>query len=227
MKRNTRYGLADLITGSLLQAEADGCACARDAAHVESGAVTNVVASAETINPHIAIGAVRGFPRRQALCTRFPIPLSSFKDRAEFPRSRRVRSRLPITLAPIAGATPDLRYDSLRSRRQIYADLDRHSHAALAEAKAGGCNASLWFELAKAREKDHFADAAEIYCYLLDDIVKQSNNRAYDEAAALVKKVRSLMRRTEQEKEFAAWLDAARVKHKATRNFMQRLDAIQ
>lgn len=101
------------------------------------------------------------------------------------------------------------------------------SDAALAEAKTGGCTGSLWFDLAKAREKDHPADAAEIYRSRLDGIVEQKNNRAYDEAAALIKKIRGLMRRTKQEKEFAAWLEAVRIRHKAKRNFMQRLDAIR
>jgi uncharacterized Zn finger protein len=100
------------------------------------------------------------------------------------------------------------------------------SDAALAEAKTGGCTESLWFDLAKAREKEHPADAAEIYRNRLDGIVQQGNNRAYDEAAALIRRIRELMRRTKQEKEFAAWLEAVRIRHKAKRNFMQRLDKV-
>lgn len=96
--------------------------------------------------------------------------------------------------------------------------------AALAEARAHGCTESLWFELAGTREKDHPADAAEIYRARLDAIVARKDNRAYDEAAALVTKIRSLMQRTGQEQDFAAWLAAVRLKHKAKRNFMQRLD---
>ncbi len=98
------------------------------------------------------------------------------------------------------------------------------SDAALAEAKSGGCTQDLWFALARAREKDHPADAAEIYRNRLDGIVERKNNRAYDEAAALVQKIRDLMERTKQEKEFVAWVDAVRAKHKAKRNFMQRLN---
>ena len=101
---------------------------------------------------------------------------------------------------------------------------EKDSDAALAEAKAGGSTESLWFALAKARETDHPADAADIYRARLDGIVEQKHNRAYDEAAALVGKIRDLMRRTQQEQEFAVWLDAVRAKHKAKRNFMQRLD---
>ena len=43
---------------------------------------------------------------------------------------------------------------------------------------------------------------------------------------ALVVKVRKLMHRAMHEKEFAAWLHAVRIEHKAKRNFMQRLDKV-
>lgn len=98
------------------------------------------------------------------------------------------------------------------------------SDAALAFAKAGGCTEHLWFAIAAAREQSHPADAAEIYQARLDRIVHQGNNHAYDEAAALVRKIHDLMRRTNQENEFAAWLETVRTRHKAKRNFMQRLD---
>ncbi len=97
------------------------------------------------------------------------------------------------------------------------------SDAALAQAKTGGCNESLWFAIAEARDAKHPEDAVAIYQARLDNIVKQANNRAYDEAAALVTRIRDLMRRTKQEKEFADWLEDVRARHKAKRNFMQRL----
>jgi len=100
------------------------------------------------------------------------------------------------------------------------------SNSALTEAKAGGCTESLWFDLAKTREKDHPQDAVAIYQARLDGIVQQGNNRAYDEAAALVGRIRELMRRTKQKNEFAAWIGGVRARHKAKRNFMQRLDKI-
>ena len=37
------------------------------------------------------------------------------------------------------------------------------SDAALAEARSGGCTATVWMQLARAREKDHPCDAAAIY----------------------------------------------------------------
>ncbi len=98
------------------------------------------------------------------------------------------------------------------------------SDAALVEAKTGGCGESLWFAVAEAREAKHPEDAVAIYQARLDTIVKQANNHAYDQATALVAKIRKLMQRTKQEKEFAAWLEAVLLKHKAKRNFMQRLN---
>lgn len=100
------------------------------------------------------------------------------------------------------------------------------SDAALAEARGGGCTRDLWFKLAAAGERDHPADAAAIYRQHLDGIVERKNNDAYDDGAELVGKIRTLMRRMKQEKEFAAWLADVRARHKAKRNFMQRLDRI-
>lgn len=100
------------------------------------------------------------------------------------------------------------------------------SDAALAEAKAGGCTEYLWFKLAKAREQDHPQDAIEIYQARVEPIVNQKDNRAYDEAAALIGKIGALMKRVGKQREFAIWLDALRAQHKPKRNFMQRLDKI-
>ncbi len=98
------------------------------------------------------------------------------------------------------------------------------SDAALAEAKTGGCGESLWFSIAQAREADHPEDAVAIYQARLDGIVKQANNHVYDQAAALITKLRKLMQRTKQEEEFTTWLDCVRVRHKAKRNFMRKLE---
>ncbi len=100
------------------------------------------------------------------------------------------------------------------------------SDAALAEAKSGGCTERAWTQLAQAREKDHPQDAADIYRDSIDGIVNQTNNRAYDEAAELAAKIKALMARAGQTKEFVAWLEALRAKHKAKRNFMQRIEAM-
>lgn len=98
------------------------------------------------------------------------------------------------------------------------------SGAALAEARAGGCTEGLWMKLAEAREAAHPADAIEIYQARLDPIVNRANNQAYDEAAALARRIGGLMKRAGKEKELDEWLQALRARHKAKRNFMKRLE---
>ena len=100
------------------------------------------------------------------------------------------------------------------------------SDAALAEAKAGGCTREAWMKLAQAREKDHPADAADIYRKRIDEVIDRKKNRTYDEAAELAGKIKALMQRAGQKEEFSAWLDALREKHKAKRNFMQRIEGV-
>jgi uncharacterized Zn finger protein len=101
------------------------------------------------------------------------------------------------------------------------------SDAALAEAKSGGCTGSAWTQIAQAREQDHPQDAAAIYRNSIDGIIDHKHNRAYDEAAELAGKIKALMQRAGQKEEFAAWLEALRLKHKAKRNFMQRIEGLR
>ncbi len=100
------------------------------------------------------------------------------------------------------------------------------SGAALAEAKAGGCTGGAWTQIARAREKEHPRDAAAIYRNSIDGIIDYKNNRAYDEAAGLAGKIKALMQRAGEEREFVEWLGALREKHKAKRNFMQRIEGV-
>lgn len=100
------------------------------------------------------------------------------------------------------------------------------SDAALAEAKSGGCVREAWMQLARARAPDHPQDAADIYRRFIDDIVDRRNNPAYDEAAAQVGRVKELMQRAGQKEGFAAWLAGLRTRHRAKRNFMQRIEGM-
>jgi len=108
---------------------------------------------------------------------------------------------------------------------EIFLD-EGDSSAALAEAKAGGCNEALWMAIAAARESEHPHDAIVIYLARVDPIVQRANNRAYDDAARLMKKVGGLMQRTGESKAFEAWLAGLRAKHKAKRNFLQRVEGL-
>ena len=61
----------------------------------------------------------------------------------------------------------------------------------------------------------------------MERTVALANNRAYDDATGLLKKIRELMQRTGAGGEFAAYLDTVRAKHRAKRNFMQRIEMLR
>ncbi len=98
--------------------------------------------------------------------------------------------------------------------------------AALREARAGGCAAHLWLQLAGALELDHPDQAVAIYQERIDPIVNLANNQAYDRAADHLRRIRVLMARVGKTTGFGPYLDALRVRHKAKRNFIQRLEAV-
>jgi len=121
-------------------------------------------------------------------------------------------------------------WDGSAAGRTLLVEIFLHegdSDAALAEANAGGCTEGAWMQLAQAREKDHPADAAAIYRRFIDGTISRANNSAYDEAAELAGRIKVLMQRAKQAREFGEWLAALRVKHKAKRNFMQRIEGLR
>jgi len=99
--------------------------------------------------------------------------------------------------------------------------------AALSEARAGKCDGHLWFDIAAALEAINATEAVRIYQERIDDIIDLKGNRAYDEAADLVRHIRKLMNQLHREEEFLPWLDTVRRRHKAKSNFMKRLEGIR
>ncbi len=97
------------------------------------------------------------------------------------------------------------------------------AEAAWRESQAGGCSNSLWMRLAELREKEHPADALAVYQRQVDPIVDGKNNDAYREAAKLIRKIRQLMVRLDQQAQFGPYLDSIRKAHKPKRNFMAML----
>jgi uncharacterized Zn finger protein len=84
----------------------------------------------------------------------------------------------------------------------------------------------LWLQVAQALEADSPEDAIAVYRDQIDPMVQKTNNQAYDEAADIVRRVRDPMTRIGKSAEFAAWIDELRVRHKAKRNFVKRLDGV-
>jgi uncharacterized Zn finger protein len=98
--------------------------------------------------------------------------------------------------------------------------------AALGEARTHGCAPHLWLKSAKALESSHPDEAVAIYQEQIGPIVNLTNNQAYGQAVELLRRMRALMVRTGKRAEFGPYLDSLRIKHKAKRNFMRRLQSV-
>ncbi len=125
--------------------------------------------------------------------------------------------------------SPKARYWSVKPDHSRLVKIflwEKDAEAAWAEATAGGCNDHLWLELAKIREKDHPDDAVNVYKRLVEPVIEQKNNHAYDEAYRMVKKIRELMDRTGRPAEFVMYVGDLRLRHKPKRNLMKLLTKI-
>jgi uncharacterized Zn finger protein len=80
--------------------------------------------------------------------------------------------------------------------------------AAWAEAKSGGCYDGLWFQLAEAREKDHPEDAIAVYTEQLGPALQYAEQRAYEDAVEILRKIRKLIARIGKEDEFASLIQS-------------------
>lgn len=98
--------------------------------------------------------------------------------------------------------------------------------AALEEARSADCAESLWLQLAEALETTRPDEAISIYQSQVEPIVRMTNNDAYDRAAKLLARLRKLMLSTGRRGGFVSYVAELRVKHKAKRNFMLRLDGV-
>jgi uncharacterized Zn finger protein len=109
---------------------------------------------------------------------------------------------------------------------EIFLD-EGDTDAALVEAKAGGCTAQLWLQIARARAATHPQDSIDIYKAHVERLVARANNHAYDEAAELAGTIRKLMRQSGGEAAFPGWITELKAKHKAKRNFLKRLESLR
>lgn len=104
---------------------------------------------------------------------------------------------------------------------------ENNTEAAWQEARKGGCSPSLWMQLAAGRKKNNPADAVEVYKKNVDSTINQKNNKAYENAVKLIKKIKTLMTSMNKDAAFAGYLLEIRTKHKPKRNFMMLLDKIK
>jgi len=92
------------------------------------------------------------------------------------------------------------------------------------EAVAGGCSPALWLELAGRRERDRPDEVIPVYQREIERVIDQKDNRSYEEAVRLLRKVRALMVRAGKEPEFAPYAAGVRATHKPKRNLMKLFD---
>ena len=78
-------------------------------------------------------------------------------------------------------------------------------------------------DLARRREVDHPADALPIYQTQIEAAVAERNNRAYAEAAELVRRVRSALLRLGRPSDLTAYLEDLKARHRRMRNFLALL----
>jgi len=104
---------------------------------------------------------------------------------------------------------------------------EKDTDAAWREAQVGGCSRQLWMKLAADRGKEHPEDAIMVYKKWVDPIADRKDNWAYEEAAALIRKIQLLHHRLKQDGVFPDFLLAVRIMHKQKRNFMKLLDKIK
>lgn len=113
-----------------------------------------------------------------------------------------------------------------RDRSELVAALlwEDEPEAAWREAKEGGCRRELWLALARRRERDHPADALEVYLPLIEPAIRHSDNHTYAGAVEWLEKVQAIFARLEQEDAFDELIREIRERHRAKRNLIKRLD---
>jgi len=102
---------------------------------------------------------------------------------------------------------------------------ERNPIAALAAARAHGCAGPRWLALAQALETDQPGESIRIYQAQIEPIIRRSAP-GYHEAAQLIERLSTLMRRAQQQQAFVNWLAGVRLRYKAKRNFIKELDRL-
>jgi uncharacterized Zn finger protein len=113
-----------------------------------------------------------------------------------------------------------------RDRSELVAALlweDDPDHA-WHEAKEGCCRPDLWLALARRRERDHPADALEVYRAQIEPAIRHSDNHTYAGAVEWLEKVHAMSVRLGQEDNFDELVQEIRERNRAKRNLIKRLD---
>lgn len=94
------------------------------------------------------------------------------------------------------------------------------------EARASGCSAGLWLQLAELREADHPDDALDAYRRGLAPAVARTNQAGYEEAVALLRRMRPIMHRLDRRDAFGREVAELRNVNRRKRNLVRLLDGL-
>ena len=95
------------------------------------------------------------------------------------------------------------------------------------EAEAGGCDESLWLELAGRRKETHPEDALRVYHDRIEPTIARKTKADYEDAVGLIEEVGGLLWRLGREHELSALVGEIRATHARKRNLVALLDRIR
>jgi uncharacterized Zn finger protein len=98
--------------------------------------------------------------------------------------------------------------------------------AAWAAAGGAGCSEELWLRLAARREADHPEDALAVYRRAVQAAVARTDRQGYEEAVALLRRMRPLAQRLGAEDAFGREVAALREGHRRKRTLVALLDGL-
>ncbi len=101
---------------------------------------------------------------------------------------------------------------------------EKNVDAAWKEAKSGGCWENLWLELADKRSGKYPEEAIPIYKMKVEKSINTRNSYNYDEAVSYIIKIKKLMKKTGQNKQFDEYIRKLRAVYKRKRNLIALLD---
>ncbi|MBL8295567.1 MAG: SWIM zinc finger family protein [Bryobacterales bacterium] len=126
-----------------------------------------------------------------------------------------------------ARGKPVPHWSSARADHSLLVEIflfERKGDEAWREAGEGGCSASLWLQLAAAREQEHPEDAGPIYLEQAEATLAQVSNGRYEETVELLVKAAKVMKRMDRSAAFVRHLEALRAKYKIKRNFIKLVE---
>lgn len=133
------------------------------------------------------------------------------------------RLRALTRLADVPGDS-SLLLAKARALRLEIALWEEDLEAAWLVSQQGDCPEALLQQLALRLESPRPIDAIGLYRRMLEPIIQQTNNQAYQRAIKLIRRMGELMRAQQLDSAFAAELLRLHQRYKAKRNFIKLLD---